>query len=334
MKLFRKGYLKRWWKIIMATFMGFINDNGLKLSASLAYYTIFSIAPLLVLVLALIGVFLKDQHNRDLVYVQLQHYMGQNASNEVKAIIQSQTTYYTRSKMALIIGSGILLLGASSMFVEIQDSLNIIWRVRAKPKKSWLKLIQNRFLSFSLIASLGFLLLVSLVINILVNALSERIEHFFPGIGIIIVLVNLGLTFLVIAVLFAIIFKVLPDVKITWKDVRSGAIFTAVLFILGQYLIGLYIQYFGNNSAYGAAGSFIVILTWIYYTAAILYIGAEFTQVYAEALGSKIEPAEYAVHIRQSEVEVVVKKLPPQNPEIQGELKPTEPTPAEEKKDQ
>lgn len=324
MKFFRKGNLKRWWKIIMATFMGFINDNGLKLSASLAYYTIFSIAPLLVLVMALIGVFLKDPHNQHLVYDQLQHYMGQQAANEVQDIIKNQAIY-KKTGPALIIGGIVMLLGASSMFVEIQDSLNIIWRVRAKPKKSWLKLIQNRFLSFSLIASLGFLLLVSLFINILVSVLSDRIEHFFPGVGVLIFLINLGISFLVIALLFGIIFKVLPDVKITWRDVRSGAVFTAILFILGQYLIGLYIQYFGNSSTYGAAGSFIVILTWIYYTAAILYIGAEFTQVYAEALGSKIEPAEYAVHIRQSEVEVVVKKLPPQNPDLKGELKPQEP---------
>jgi len=320
MKLFRKGHLKHWGKIIMATFMGFINDNGLKLSASLAYYTIFSIAPLLVLVLALIGVFLKDEVHRQMVYTQLQHYMGIQATKEMQDIIKNQAIY-NKTGPALIIGSIVLLLGASSMFVEIQDSLNIIWRVRAKPKKSWLKLIQNRFLSFSLIASLGFLLLVSLLINILVSALSDRIQHFFPGVTVIIFLINFALTFLVIALLFGIVFKVLPDVKITWKDVRSGAIFTAVLFILGQYLIGLYIQYFANSSTYGAAGSVIVILTWIYYTAAILYIGAEFTQVYAEAVGSRIEPAEYAVHIRQSEVEVVVKKLPPQNPDIANELK-------------
>jgi membrane protein len=320
MKIFKKEYLKHWWKIIMATFMGFINDNGLKLSASLAYYTIFSIAPLLVLILALISLFLKDEAHRQMVYVQLQHYMGVQASDQMKNIIKSQAIY-VKSGPAVIIGGAILLLGASSMFVEIQDSLNIIWRVRAKPKKSWLKLIENRFLSFSLIASLGFLLLVSMVINILVSALSYRIQHFFPGVTIIIFLINFAITFIVITVLFGIVFKVLPDVKITWKDVRSGAVFTAILFILGQYLIGLYIQYFANSSTYGAAGSLIVILTWIYYTAAILYIGAEFTQVYAEAIGSKIEPAEYAVHIRQSEVEVVVKKLPSQNPDIKNELK-------------
>jgi membrane protein len=320
MKIFSKEYIKRWWKIIAATFMGFINDNGLKLSASLAYYTIFSVAPLLVLILALVSLFLKDEAHRQMVYVQLQQYMGVQASDQMKDIIHSQAIY-SKSGPALLVGGIVLLLGASSMFIEIQDSLNIIWRVRAKPKKSWIKLIQNRFLSFSLIASLGFLLLVSLIINILVSALSERIQHFFPGVTVVIFIVNFALTFIVITVLFGIIFKVLPDVKISWKSVRSGAVFTALLFIGGQYLIGLYIQYFAHSSTYGAAGSIVVILTWIYYTAAILYIGAEFTQVYAEAIGCKIEPAEYAVHIRQSEVEVAVKKLPPQNPELQGDLK-------------
>jgi membrane protein len=319
MKIFRIAYLKRLWKILVATFMGFINDNGLKLSASLAYYTIFSLAPLLVLILALIGIFLRDASNRELLYVQIQHYVGLQASDQIKGIIKS---YAINGKggVALITGIGILLVGASSMFVEIQDSLNIIWRVKAKPKKGWLKLLQNRFLSFSLIASLGFLLLVSLLVNIVITALSNKIEHFFPGVEIIITLVNLAITLVVITVLFGIIFKVLPDVKISWKDVRSGAFFTALLFMLGQYLIGLYIQNFANSSAYGAAGSLIVILLWIYYTSAILYIGAEFTQVYAEASGSRIEPAEYAVAVKQTEVEMEVTKLPPQNPDIKDKL--------------
>ncbi|WP_183576041.1 YihY/virulence factor BrkB family protein [Mucilaginibacter sp. X5P1] len=319
MKIFSKTYIKRLWKVLVATFMGFVNDNGLKLSASLAYYTIFSLAPLLVLILALIGIFLRDESNRELLYVQIQHYVGLNASDQIKSIIKNYA-FNSKSGVALITGIGILLLGASSMFVEIQDSLNTIWRVKAKPKKGWLKLLQNRFLSFSLIASLGFLLLVSLLVNIVITALSNKIDHFFPGVEIIISVVNLAITLVVIMVLFGIIFKVLPDVKISWKDVRTGAFFTALLFMLGQYLIGLYIKTFANSSAYGAAGSLIVILIWIYYTSAILYIGAEFTQVYAEAIGSRIEPAEYAVAIKQTEVELEVNKLPPQHPDIKGNL--------------
>jgi len=226
--------------------------------------------------------------------------------------------------LAVIIGTVTLLVGASSIFVEIQDSLNIIWRVKAKPKRGWVKMLTNRFLSFSLIISLGFLLLVSLVVNILILSLSNRLMTVLPGVTIWLLNgINIGLTFIVISILFAIIFKFLPDVKIRWKDVRYGAFFTAILFMIGRYLIGLYVEFSATSfSAYGAAGSLIVILVWIYYTAAILYMGAEFTQVYAEARGCRIEPAEYAVAVRQTEVEVEVKTLPIQNPEIKAALKP------------
>lgn len=322
MKIFSKHYLKVLWKVIAATFMGFINDNGLKLSASLAYYTVFSIAPLIILVISISSLVLRHYAFNDALYTQMSQFIGGDATRQLQQII-NHLELSGKTGVALISGIIILLLGASSMFIEIQDSLNIIWRVKAKPKKGWLKLLQNRFLSFSLIISLGFLLLVSLIVNLLIKALSTRIEHFLPFITVTLFdLINLAVTLLVIATLFGIIFKFLPDVKIKWKDVRSGAIFTALLFMLGQYLIGLYIQYTAQGSAYGAAGSIVVILVWIYYTSAILYIGAEFTQVYAEAIGSRIEPAEYAVSVIQTEVENEVDCLPAQNPGLKGNLKP------------
>ena len=155
--------------------------------------------------------------------------------------------------------------------------------------------------------------------------LSKKLVHFLPFVtNLLFKGINLGITLIVISTLFAIIFKVLPDVKIRWRDVRIGAVFTALLFMLGQYLIGLYLQYEAQTSAYGAAGSIILLLLWIYYTAAILYIGAEFTEVYAEAIGCKIEPAEYAVSVVQTEVEHDVKVLPPQNPAIKGQLETPE----------
>ncbi|HWD90269.1 MAG TPA: YihY/virulence factor BrkB family protein [Mucilaginibacter sp.] len=321
MRVFSKTYLKRWWCVIQATFMGFINDNGLKLSASLAYYTVFSIAPLLIIVISLTSLVLHNYNYNDTLYAKLGKFIGKDAVIQLQQVV-THLQLSGKSGTALIVGIAILLLGASSMFVEIQDSLNIIWRVKSKPKRGWLKWLQNRFLSFSLIIGLGFLLLVSLVINIAINAVSDRLEHFLPSVTVTLFdLVNLAVTLLVIAVLFGIIFKFLPDVKIKWRDVRSGAIFTALLFMLGQYLIGLYLKYTAQGSAYGAAGSLVVILVWIYYTSAILYIGAEFTEVYAEARGSDIEPAEYAVHILQTEIEHDVDKLPPQNPELQGNLK-------------
>lgn len=327
MKVFSIAYFKQLWRVIVATFMAFINDNGLKLSASLAYYTIFSLAPLIIIVISITSLVLHHYNYNDTLYAQLSKFIGKDAVIQLQQVV-THLQLSGKSGTALIIGVAILLLGASSMFVEIQDSLNIIWRVKSKPKRGWLKWLQNRFLSFSLIIGLGFLLLVSLVINIVINALSERLEHFLPAVTVTVFdIINLVISLIVIAVLFGIIFKFLPDVKIKWRDVRSGAIFTALLFMLGQYLIGLYLKYTAQGSAYGAAGSIIVILVWIYYTAAILYIGAEFTEVYAEATGSDIEPAEYAVHVLQTEVEHDVDKLPPQNPELQGNLQKPEPKP-------
>jgi membrane protein len=321
MKFFSKRYFKKIWNILVATFMGFINDNGLKLSASLAYYTVFSMAPLLILVISLISLFFSPGVATNKLYPEMAHYIGAEAAQQIQDALK-HLQLSGKSTTAVVVGIITLLLGASSIFIEIQDSLNIIWRVKAKPKKGWLKLIENRFLSFSLIISLGFLLLASLLVNLLISALGTWVEHFMHTITTLIIKgINLGITFIVISILFAIIFKFLPDVKIKWKEVRSGAFFTAVLFMLGQYAINLYVQYTAKTSAYGAAGSILVILVWIYYTAAILYIGAEFTQVYAEATGCKIEPADYAVSVQQTEVEKVVSQLPAQNPQISGTLK-------------
>jgi membrane protein len=320
-KIFSKRYFRRIWKILVATFTGFISDNGLKLSASLAYYTIFSMAPLLIIIISLADVFWGHDAATNKLYPEIAHYVGRDAALQIQSVLKN-LALSGKSNIAVVIGIITLLIGASSIFIEIQDSLNIIWRVKAKPKKGWLKLIENRFLSFSLIISLGFLLLASLLINLILTALSNWIEHYVHAItALLFDVINLASTFIIISVLFGIIFKVLPDAKIRWKDVRTGAFFTAGLFMVGQYLINMYIQYAAKTSAYGAAGSILVILAWIYYTAAILYIGAEFTQVYAEILGCKIEPADYAVSVQQTEIEREVKSLPPQHPELASEVK-------------
>ncbi len=331
MKMFSKEYFKNLWKVLLATFSNFGDDNGLKLSASLAYYTVFSLAPLLMLVISLAGLFLGPKAQSNTLYPQIKGYVGSEAAAQIQSTVKNlQLT--GKSGIGLVIGIFTLLLGASSIFLEIQNSLNTIWRVKAKPKKGWVLMLKNRFLSFSLIIGLGFLLMASLLVNVIISILSKQIERFIhflirnKGIsdfisGSVLNAVNFAVTLVIITVLFGIIFKVLPDVKIKWKDVRSGAFFTALLFMLGQYIISVYLSYTAQGSAYGAAGSIIVILVWIYYTAAILYIGAEFTQVYAEAQGSTIEPASYAVHVRQTEVEQNVKEMPPQNPELEGTLK-------------
>jgi membrane protein len=311
----KKSMFADLWDMLVKSFNGFMNDRCLKLCAALSYYTLFSIAPMLLMLVFLASLIYgnnQESVNQEL-FGQLDKFVGAKASAQLQATIR-EVSIKENSTWAVIVGAVTLFIGATGVFLEIQDSINQIWRVKAKPAKGWLKMITNRFLSFSMIATLGFLLVVSLVINGLVELLSGRLKVYFPDITVILVqVVNIGLTFLIIALLMGIIFKFLPDVKIKWKYVRAGAIFTAILFMIGRYAIGLYITKVGPDSAYGAAGSLIVILVWVYYAAAILYFGAEFTQVYTEKYCGSIEPASYAVHVKQIEEERDVAVLPKQH---------------------
>jgi membrane protein len=305
-----KAFVTNAWIVIKDSFNGFLDDRCLKLSAALAYYTVFSLAPLLVLVMSLLSIFLGEEAIQGQIFSQINGLVGNEAAKQIQDMIKN-VQLSGKTNTALVFGIVTLLIGASSIFVEIQDSVNMIWRVKAKPKRGWLKLVKDRLLSSSLILSLGFLLLVSLIINGLILALSDVLTRYIPGLGVYLISgINFAISTGVVAVLFGTIFKVLPDAKISWKDVRWGAFFTALLFMLGRYLIGLYIETTSTSSTYGAAGSLIVILTWIYYTAAILYFGAEFTLAYANHFGLKIEPADYAVYVEQTEREREVSKIP------------------------
>jgi membrane protein len=308
-----KQYFKDLWKVILGSVNAFSQDRAMKYSASLAYSTIFALSPLLVLIISLASIFYGKDAIQGKLFSEINQLVGSDAANQIQILIE-KSALSGGSTISLIISIVVLMVGATAIFTEIQDTLNIIWRVRPKPKKGFQKLLINRVLSFSMIISLGFLLVVSLVVNGIVAALSQRLSSIFPEITVLLVQAfNIFLTFSIITTLFAIIFKFLPDVKISWKDVRVGAIATALLFMLGRVLIGFYLQMAGTGSTFGAAGSLVVILTWVYYTAAILYFGAEFTQVYAEKFGGSIQPAEYAVHVIQTEEEVAVKELPKKN---------------------
>ena len=308
----KKSFFANVWIVLKDAFNGFLDDRCLKLSAALAYYTIFSLAPLLVLVMSLASIFLGEEAINGHIFGQINGLVGNDAAKQIQDMIKS-VGLAGKTNTALAIGIITLLIGASSIFVEIQDSVNLIWRVKAKPKQGWLKLLKDRLLSSSLVVSLGFLLLVSLVVNGMVLALGDQLSRLLPGLGVYVLsAINLLISTAVVAVLFGVIFKVLPDAKIAWKDVRYGAIFTAVLFTLGSYLIGVYIDTTATGSTYGAAGSMIVLLTSIYYIAAILYFGAEFTLAYANHFGIKIEPADNAVYIEQTEREREVSSIPTQ----------------------
>ncbi|MBO0934643.1 YihY/virulence factor BrkB family protein [Fibrella aquatilis] len=306
----KKGFFANARTVLGDAGNGFLDDRGLKLSAALAYYTIFSLAPLLVLVMSLASIFLGQEAIQGQIFGQINGLVGNEAAQQIQTMIKN-VSLSNKTNTALLVSIGTLFIGATSIFVEIQDSINLIWRVKAKPKKGWLKLIKDRLLSFSLVVSLGFLLLVSFIINGLILALGSQLSRLLPGLSVYVVSgINFLISTTVIALLFSVIFKVLPDAKIGWKDVRWGALFTALLFMLGRYVIGLYIDTTGTSSSYGAAGSLIVVLTWIYYTAAILYFGAEFTQAYANHFGIRIEPADHAVYVEQTERERDVKTIP------------------------
>jgi membrane protein len=307
---FTKRSFGNGWKILKDTFRGFTDDKALKLSASLSYYTVFSLGPLLLLLISLVGFFLGKEAIQGQLFAEINGLVGNKAALQIQELVQN-LELSGKTTSAIIIGIITLIVGATSVFSEIQDSINTIWRVKAKPKRGWVKLLKDRLLSSSLIIGLGFLLIVSLIVNGALQALNDLLKSYFPDVTVIIFnIINIIISFIVITVLFGVIFKVLPDVKIHWKDVRMGAFFTACLFMLGRFLIGLYIETAGTESTYGAAGSLIVILVWVYYTAAILYFGAVFTRVYADFIGLKIEPAEYAVYVEQTEREMDKKTIP------------------------
>jgi membrane protein len=314
-------FVKKYWSVLKGAFSGFIDDNAVKLSAALSYYTIFSIGPMLVIAMSLAGFFYGQEAVQGKLFGQIRGLLGTEAAAQVQSIIQNiQAT--ESGTLGTIIGGVILLIGATGIFIEIQDSINYIWSLNAKPKRGLVKLLMNRLLSFSLIISVGFLLLVSLVINTAMDLLNERLKSLFPDTTVVLFyILNIGILIAVISVLFAIIFKVLPDGKIKWKDAFVGAIFTAILFILGKTAIGIYL---GNSTlgvTYGTAAAIIIILTWVYYTSIILYFGAEFTKVYALEYGGGIVPHRTAVFIiKQEAKEIHTKhKHPQETPEAAKE---------------
>lgn len=305
-----KTYLEVW-KVLVATFNGFMDKKLLKMCASLSYYTMLSLAPLLLLLISISGSLFGEDAVRGLVFNEINGLIGPGAALQIQQTLQNMELS-GQTNFAIIVSSITLFIGATTVFVDIQDSINTIWEVKAKPKKGWVKFIVNRLLSSSVIIGLGFLLIAILFVNGLLEVLNAWIRDFFSGstawffrfFGYLI-------NFFVLTLFFASIFKILPDAKIQWRDVRKGAFFTAAFFMLGSYFINLYISSSATGSAYGAAGTIIVILVWVYYIAAILYFGAEFTRVYAEFRGRKIAPSDIAVHVQQVEVEKNVKILPP-----------------------
>jgi membrane protein len=295
---------KRTWNILRRSVSDFFDNNVLKLSAALAFSTIFSLPGLLIIIIWFSNIFYRREVAEGSLYDEIGKFIGKDAALSIQETVQ--TSIQTGgSHFATIVGFVALIIGATSVFGEIQDSINHVWRLKAKPRKGagWLRLIINRLLSFSMIVSLGFILLVSLVINGAMDLIINRLLQHFPDVTVIAVYgVNLVLTFLITAFIFGLIFKILPDAHIEWKHVRVGAFTTAFFFMLGKFLISYYLGHSTMTSAYGTAGSVIVVLLWVYYSSMILYFGAIFTREYAIETGSQIYPNNYAVWVEQVEV--------------------------------
>jgi membrane protein len=289
--------------ILKQAFTGFSDDRVLKMSGSLAYSTIFSIAPLIILIIFLADIFYGRNAIEGTIYGEIRDFVGNDAAVQIQNMIRN-ASLSGKSHVALVLGIITLVLGATSVFGEIQDSINIIWGLKPKPKKGWAKMLLNRLWSFSVIGSFGFILLVSLVINTVIEALMNQLQRLFPSATIVLIyIVNQVVILGVTTLLFGVIFKVLPDARIKWRDVLAGAFATALLFMAGKFVITFYINHSSVSTAYGAAGSLVIILLWVYYSSAILFFGAEFTKAYAAKHGSRIYPNHYAVWVKLIEVE-------------------------------
>ncbi|MEM9508161.1 MAG: YihY/virulence factor BrkB family protein [Cyanobacteria bacterium P01_E01_bin.35] len=281
--------IKSTFKLLQEAFKEWQEDQVSLLAAALAYYTVFSITPLLVIAIAIAGAVFGQDAARGEILQQINTLVGEQGAQAIETAL-ANADQPQLSGVASMISVVVLLIGASGVFAQLQTALNTVWNVKAKTNGGIGVFIRKRLLSFGMVLVIGFLLLVSLILSAMLSGISKLEINLLPGFTSFWQLLNFGISFGFISLLFALIYKYLPDVKIRWKDVWVGAIITALLFTFGKFVIGLYLGRGSLGSAYGAAGSLIVFLAWVFYSAQILLFGAEFTQVYAGKYGRKIRP--------------------------------------------
>lgn len=290
--------MRRWLAIVKNTGIEWYEDDAPRLAASLAYYTLLSTAPLSLLCVSIVGLFFGERAARGQVAGQIGTVTGPEAATAIQDIIlnahQSQA-----SIMSTVAGTALLLVGASGVFGELQTALNTMWGVKPKPGRGFRGFVRDRFFSFTMVLGVAFMLLVSLAVSAWLSAAGKLLAGSLPGGEALWQVLNFLLSFAVITLLFALIFKVVPDARIRWRDVTVGAAMTAFLFTLGKFLLGLYLGKSTVASTYGAAGSVVAFVVWVYYASQILFLGAEFTQVYARTLGKPIAPDAHAVRVSE-----------------------------------
>lgn len=307
--------LKPAFHVLKESFKEWKEDDALQLGAALAYYTIFSIAPLLLIVIAVAGLVLDREAAAGAIYRELGGFIGRPGALMVQTMVNNAAKQGDKSGMLMTVVAGVMaLVGATGVFAQLQSALNKIWNVEPRPDRGILGFVMTRVVSFGMILGIGFLLLVSLVVSTALTAINSYMSGLIPGAEWIFQMLHFAISLAVITLLFAMMFRFLPDVKIAWRDVWIGAAVTALLFTVGKFLIGLYLGHSSAASVFGAAGSLAVVLLWIYYAAQILFFGAELTQVYARRYGSNIVPSEHAVRVREVK-EMVDEKGAPRRPQ-------------------
>ena len=290
-------HLNRPWQLLQATAAKWSEDKCPTLGAALAYYTVFSLAPLMLVLLAVFGlIYGNSDAARDKITHQLGYFVDKSTV-EVTKSIAANAAKPSKGILATAAGVVIALFGASGVFGQLQDALNTVWGVKPKPGAGIRGFVKTRFLSFAMVGGVCFLLLVSLTLSSVIHLFNDQMKHSLPGGDLVPLLVNLLLDLVVVTLLFALIFKYLPDAKIAWRDVWIGAGLTTLLFLVGKWALGIYLGSGAAGSAYGAASGIITTFVWVYYSAQILLFGAEFTQTYATQYGSHVEPKEHAVKV-------------------------------------
>jgi len=296
------------WTIVCTAGEAWIDDKAPRIGAALAFYTVLSLSPLLVIVLAIAGLVFGEEAARGELANQIRGLIGDQGAKVLEQVLANSNKPKSGT-LAIIVGVATLIFGASGVFGELQEAMNDIWKVRPRKGRAIIAFIKTRFLSFGMVLGIGFLLLVSLTLTTLMAILGRYLSGQVPEAAGMLLVLNYLVTFFMEATLFGMIFKVLPDAKLAWRDVAFGAGFTAVLFNIGKYLIGLYITYTGTGSSFGAAGSIIALVVWVYYSAQILLFGAELTKVVADRAGRRIAPSKGAEAIPGADTPVVDRAL-------------------------
>lgn len=281
----------RLFPLLKETVQEWIKDRAANKSAALAFYTIFSLAPLIIIAIAVAGAIFGEENARQELTRQVSQLIGNDGARIINRVLTH--TQQARGGLAATIGFLVMLFGASAVFAQLQNSLNSIWDIERPPQHTFIKFIRIRFLSFIMVLVIGFLLLTSLIISAIISAMHYYFKDWWQGMDLVWQIINIGVSFALMTLLFAMVFKILPDVVIRWSDVWLGAALSAFLFTVGKFLIGLYLGHSTAISAYGAAGSLVIFLIWIYFSAQVLFLGAEFTKVFYHHTGRKIIPKSF-----------------------------------------